>query len=217
VAVALTLPVESILLQAVSTSQTQAAKDWATSRTQSQLSAAASQIQSLPFEYRREVMRMVTPEVRAAVWRAHILRYVSSHSNLDAATQALLYNAAALATPAAFSAPTDEVRVQVGQIAEQIKVLLGPDEADFLFFRLGPKNLKIASALPVPQMLADFVRSNFVVEAAREDCDCSTDFGCDAPSHCDGNQVCDHVTTWPACGWWWNSECNGLCMAGING
>jgi hypothetical protein len=216
-AVVLTLPVETILLRAVSTSTAQAARDWAGARSSDELQKAASQIQSLPFEYRREVMRRLPPAARAGVWRGHIVSYAGQHPGLDASTQALLYNAASLATPEAFSNPTDELRTQLGVIAEQAKVLLGSDDADYLFYRLGPKDLKIASGLPASQMLANFVRSTFIVEAAPEDCDCAVSFGCDAPNHCDGAQTCTHITEWPACGWWWNSECDGLCMPGIDG
>ncbi len=215
VALALTLPIETVLLRALSTSTTQGARDWATSLSADQAASAAARIQSLPYAYRRAVMRVLTPEQRAKVWQSHIQDYISQNSGLDQATQTLLQNAASLATPQAFASATQAERSGMAIVAEQVAVVLGRDEAEYLFYRLGPKDVSVASGLPVAERLAEFVRSTFVVQADIEDCDCSTAFGCDAPGHCDGNQTCIKDDEWPMCGWWWNQECNGLCMAGI--
>jgi hypothetical protein len=217
VALALTLPIEAVLLRALSTSTQQAARDWASSLSADQAAAAGARIQALPFAYRRAVMRVLNPTQRAEVWQSHIENYLAENKGLDASTQALLKNAAALATPQVFASATQAERSEMTIIAEQIAVVLGRDEADYLLYRLGPKDVKVASGLPVSERLAEFVRGTFVVQADIEDCDCSTAFGCDAPSHCDGNQTCIKDDEWPMCGWWWNQECNGLCMMGIGG
>lgn len=217
VALALTLPIETVLLRALSTSAPQAAREYASQLSAEQLQSASANIQTLPFAYRRAIMRQLSPGQRANVWRGHILRYVDQNSGLDASTKALLNNAAALATAKNFANADAETRSEMTIIAEQISVVLGRDQAEYLLYSLGPKELKFATGLPVGQMFAEFVRGTFIVQAAREDCDCSTAFGCDAPSHCDGNQDCIKDDEWPMCGWWWNQECNGLCMAGIGG
>lgn len=217
VVVGLTLPAETILLRALSTSTTQDAADWAQSLAEDQVPPAAAQIQSLPFAYRRALMARMAPQARAAVWQNHIKAYVARHSNLDAASLALLDNAASLVTGDALSYPTSELRVQMSIVAEQTKVLLGADEADYLFYRLGPKDVTLASALPIGHQLTNFVRSVFVVQARVEDCDCHLGFGCDAPGHCDDGPTCNKYDTWPACGWFWNQECNGLCLLGMDG
>jgi hypothetical protein len=108
--------------------------------------------------------------------------------------------------------------VQISAIASQVVMLLGAGEADYLFYRLGPKDATLSGALPMTEKLAEFVRSQFVVQASREDCDCHVGFGCDAPSHCEGNVDCNKSDgTWPECGWFWMQQCDGLCYAGIGG
>jgi hypothetical protein len=216
VTAALTLPAETILLHALTTPSTQqAARTWVTSLTDAQTSAAASVIQSYPFAYRREIMRRLSPQQRSAVWQGHIKRYIAAHPGLDASTAALLYNAASLATPAELSAPTDATRTQISIIADQIKVLLGKSQADYLFYRLGPADNSIATAAPIAEQLADFVRNHFVVQARTEDCDCSRDFGCDGGAYCSGALTCNRDDEWPMCGWFWTQVCDGLCVAGI--
>lgn len=217
VALGLTLPAETILLRAVSTTSKQAAKDWADSLASDQAPPWAANIQSLPFEYRRALMGRLAPQARANVWRNHIYQYLAAHPELDISTAALLYNAASLVTGESLSAPTAEVRGQMAAVAEQVAVILGRGEADYLFYRLGPKDATLASALPFDQKLAEFIRGVFVAQARVEDCDCSLSFGCDFPSHCDAGPTCNKHDEWPACGWWWNQECNGLCLAGADG
>ena len=59
VAVALALPIETILLRAGTVTTQQAAATWATSLTSDQASSAARSIQSLPFDYRRALMQVL--------------------------------------------------------------------------------------------------------------------------------------------------------------
>ena len=66
--------------------------------------------------------------------------------------------------------------MKISAIASQIVMLLGAGEADYLFYRLGPKDSALASALPLGEKLAEFIRDQFVVEASREDCDCHVGF-----------------------------------------
>jgi hypothetical protein len=215
VAVALTLPIESILLRAVSAADPQkVAADWVTSLSAADVLSASEQVQLYPFAYRREIMRVLSPGQRADVWRKHILRYVDNHPNLDPSTAALLYNAAALATADTFSKPTDEVRSAIGIVAEQTSILLGKGEADYLFYRLGAPDGTFTSAEPIAQKLANYFRNVLVVQARGGDCDCSTSFGCNGQSGgCGGSGSCTRDETWPMCGWFWNDVCDGTCGA----
>jgi hypothetical protein len=216
VTVALTLPAETILLQALSTPSPQlAARHWVAKLSAQQTIAASRSMQAYPFAYRREIMRRLSPAERAAVWRNHIQGYIDAHPGLDESITALLYNAASLATPEEFAKPTDIVRGQVGVIAERIKVLLGKDQADYLFYRLGPSDGTISGAEPIAERLTNYVRTLFVVEARDEDCDCSSNFGCDGAAHCTDQLSCNRDEDWPMCGWFWNQTCDGLCVAGI--
>ena len=217
VAVALTLPAETILLQALSTTSTQAvAQQWVASLPDGQVSVMSKSIQLFPFAYRREIMRRLSPGQRAAVWQNHITQYIGDHPELDDSIVAMLYNAASLITPREFDRPTDAVRTEIGTIAEQIRVVLGKAEADYLFYRLGPRDNAFASAEPIGQRLANYVRGIFVVQARTEDCDCSTSFGCDEPGHCSSSVSCNRDENWPMCGWFWNQVCDGLCLAGLD-
>jgi len=219
VVVALTLPIESILLHALSTTDSQAvAASWVGSLSATDLTGAAAQVEAYPFGYRREIMRALSPAQRSAVWQSHIQRYIAAHPNLDISTAALLYNAASLATPDAFSRPTDDVRSAIGVIAEQTKILLGKSEADYLFYRLGPPDNTFATAEPIAQKLTNMVRDFFTVQARADDCDCSTDFGCDGQgTRCGSGTSCNRDESWPMCGWFWDQVCDGLCVAGLGG
>jgi hypothetical protein len=217
VAIAMTLPAETILLRAVSQTSKQAAAAWAESLSSDGLLAASEEISSLPFAYRRAVLSRLAPAARASVWRKHVQGYIDDHSNLDESTLALLYNAKSLISAESLSSAGGEDRAQMAILAEQLSVILGRSEAEYLFYRIGPKDVTMASALPLGDKLGEFIRSRFVVEARIEDCDCHMGFGCDAPSHCSDttSMGCTKHDDWPACGWFWNQECNGLCMSGL--
>lgn len=217
VVVALTLPAESVLLRAIGPGSVNVAQTWADGLSIGQVESAAAQVQTYPYKYRREILRRLSPEGRAKVWRNHIYTYVSQHADLDESVKALLYSAGSLATADVFNHPTEAVRTQVGVIAEQVKILLGKDDADYLFYRLGPRDGTFASAAPLSHRLANFVRTRFVVEARHEHCDCTPSFGCGEATYCSPGHGCFKDEEWPMCGWWWNTVCNGLCSAGLEG
>jgi len=211
VVVALTLPVESILLRALAApNQTTAAQQWAASLTPSALQAAAAQIEAYPFAYRRAIMTDLTPLQRAAVWQNHIQGYIQANPGLDPNSVALLQAAEGLATASAFTGPNPAINVAVSIVASQIQAALGNDVASYLLYQLGPPDLQTADALPIRERLANFVRAKFVLLADTSQCDCAQDFGCDG-GKCDGTTGCTPVTTWPACGWFWNETCDGSC------
>src|SRR5678815_2124817 len=90
-AVALALPIESILLDAISTPDArEAVQQWAADLGQDRLDRAADQIQAYPLIYRKAIMRALGPNTRAKVWQRHIAAYVDSHPGLDPAAVALL-------------------------------------------------------------------------------------------------------------------------------
>lgn len=219
-AVALTLPAESILLQALTTSDAkEAARNWAQSLSADQLKASAGAIESYPFVYRRAILRSLAPADRAEVWRHHIEVYIASHPNLDSSVVALLEYAASLATTDEFTTPTDVGRAQISIVAEQTTILLGKEDTLELFYRLGPHDVWFASGVPIGQQLANYVRGHFVVQADTEDCDCNTSFGCDGGgvAYCRGGVTCNRDENWPMCGWFWNQVCDGLCAVGLPG
>jgi hypothetical protein len=216
---ALLLPAESILLQALATpNEREAVRAWVRNLSADELGTAADNIQSYPFAYRREIMRALAPADRAAVWRDHIQTYLATHPGLDGNAENALNAALTLATPRAFADPTADDRAQIDTVAEQVKTLLGAEEAKFLFYRLGPPDQQTASVEPLAMRLSNAVRRMFVALADAEDCDCNVGFGCDGVSTvCREGTGCNVDDSWPACGWFWNQTCDGLCFAGIEG
>jgi hypothetical protein len=218
VVVALTIPTETILLQALATSSPQqAARTWISGLSAAQLDAIADQVQQYPFVYRKEIMRAVSPDKRASTWKNHIKRYIDTHPELDGGAVALLNAAVDLAESGTFSGSVSEAtKSQVAALGAEIKNTLGADVADYLLYRLGPKDGLFASAEPFSQRLANMVRSAFIALAEEQaDCDCNIGFGgCGSGSYCKENTGCRLDEEWPMCGWFWNEVCDGRCAAG---
>jgi hypothetical protein len=218
--VALTLPIESVLLQAVSTSDPKdAARQWAAGLSTDSLDRAADQIRAYPQMYRRAIMRAATPVLRSQVWRGHIGNYLQTHPDLDVATVALLQAAVALASPENLSAPTAEAQAQVRTVGDAIQAALGKEDAEYVLYRLGPRDGTFASLEPTSLILANWVRSKFVALAmSTRQCDCKVSWGCDGFfTYCKDNTGCPIQEDWPACGWLWNETCDGLCAGVFNG
>ena len=217
-AIALTLPVETILLQAIATpSSKQAVRQWVASLSSDDLLAAAGAIESYPVLYRKEIMRALTPEVRAQVWRDHIQTYMDTHPHLSSDAIPALEAAIALITPELFDTGGSKHRAETALVADQLTVLLGRAEAEYLLYRLGPKDEKIASIEPIGMRLTNFVRDMLVVLASADDCDCSAGWGCDGYDQvCRTGGSCNVDSTWPMCGWLWNDECDGVCSSPLS-
>jgi hypothetical protein len=197
VALALTLPAESILLQAIATpSSKQAVRQWVASLSTEDLLAAAHAIESYPVIYRKEIMRALTPDLRAQTWRSHIQMYIDTHPALSSDALPALEAAIALITPDLFDATGVKRRAET---------------AEYLLYRLGPKDEQTASIEPLGMRLANYVRDMLVVLATADDCDCSTGWGCDSYLGACRTNGCNPDTEWPMCGWLWNEECDGFC------
>jgi hypothetical protein len=212
----LTVPAESVLLRVLAaTSDSQAASQWASSLSSSGLQAAAAQIEAYPFLYRRAIMTALTSQDRATVWQHHLQKYLDAHSELSAEAVGLLWAAIPLITPDAVSGAGDNGDLH--EVAAAIRTLLGGDAANELLFRLGPKDLQTASALPILERVANLVRHELTATARAGDCDCSTSWGCDSNSQCGGDSGCTPDTTWPMCGLLWSDPCDGACGSGAKG
>jgi hypothetical protein len=218
VVLAVTLPVELVLLQALAApSEKEAITQWVASLSPEDLETASQDIQFYPVRYRKGIMRALTPAQRSFVWRAHIVAYLLAHPELDEATQLTLGAAIVAASPDALSNPTTESRERIRAVAEQLVVLIGRDQTNFLLYRLGPSDGMSASIEPLSHKVAGFVRGLATAFAEEGGCDCSTEWGCDIGARCDGTLSCTVDNDWPACGWLWSDPCNGLCRSGIEG
>jgi hypothetical protein len=214
IALAIALPAETILVQAVAEPSAETtARRWASSLTESDLDTAAALVESYPLMYRKEILRALSPDKRAMVWRRHLAEYVTAHPNLDSATVTAIRGAMALATAEAFSSPSKTLQAETRIAAEQIEALIGREEARSLLYRLGPADGTFASIEPLSHKFANKVRGWVVALAAGGgDCDCAQGFGCDGYStDCSGADGCAVDDEWPACGWFWNQTCDGTC------
>ncbi len=218
--IALTLPVEIVLLEALATPEEEAAVyEWVASLSTQELDLVADQVSFYPEAYRKEVMRALRPERRSEVWRDHIKTYVAERPWLSADVIPVLEAAIALATPQALSSPSEADRAQIRLVAEQVENLLGREEAEYLLYRLGPRDeFQIASAEPLRMRLGNFVRGLMVAEARIAGCSCALSWGCDGYStHCSSLLECEPDEEWPMCGWMWEEPCDGRCAAGTEG
>ena len=214
---ALTLPAELILVKAVAVDEQTASSQWVRSLTAANLAAAAEDIQRFPFQYRKDIMARLSVAKRAEVWVNHIARYRDARPELSS-EQVDALNAAIAAAAATFANPGDGTRAATKIVAERVQELFGADVTDYVMYRLGNKTtLMLASAVPWHQKLSDAVRARFVVNAnGAGDCWCNLDFGCDilALTWCDSSLTCTIDNTWPACGWFWDEACDGVCKIG---
>lgn len=217
VALLLALPTETVLLKALTTpTQKQAAQQYVASLTPGQVAAAGSAIESYPVAYRRAIMTALPAQARAQVWQNHIAAYLSANPNMDPTAAAALQEAIDLISPDLFSrAPTAAERAEVHAIADQVSASLGKDVAINLLYNIGPADGTFASAEPLTDRIANFLRRTLVVNAlGGGDCECNTGWGCDGAASCSGSSGCSTITSWPACGWLWDDPCNGSCIGG---
>ena len=212
----LALPAEGILLKALTVQSTEdAAEAFVAGLTRGQLHVEAARVASHRYAYRRAIMRALTPDMRSQIWREHIYSYIRVYPNLSAEAISALEAAARVASVDAFTAPTAAIRTQIAAAAAQVEAALGRDVAEYLLYRLGPKDGAATTVEPLSDKLAEFVRQTFVVSARIDDCDCSVEFGCEGAQHCSNATSCTVDSDWPACGWLWNWDCDGLCKSGL--
>lgn len=216
--VALTIPTEMVLLQAITQDSRTAAAAWANSLTTDALLIASGRIEQFPIQYRKAMLRRLGPARGAAIWQRHITNYRDAHPELSIEQVETLNAVLALISAETFAFPTTEERAASKELADRVDGLFGEDVKRYLMYDLGPRNVTfLAQATPIRQRLQDFVRAHFVVNAGDgERCDCVFDFECDARS---GDSICSAAATsgcsldptWPACGFLWLETCDGRC------
>jgi hypothetical protein len=214
IVIALSLPVEGILLQALSSSPKDVIRTWVSGLSLSDLQEVSHDLPAYPLDYRKAVMARLTPKMRAAIWLEHIDRYIAAHPDLSSDALPVLGALRTVITPEIFGTPTADARAQVAQLADQLSSVLGKDETEYLLYRLGPRDGTFASAEPISHKLANRVRGWIVVLANAGVCDCSTGSSfCGANSECASSSGCDVDDSWPMCGWLWSEACDGSCTS----
>jgi hypothetical protein len=218
VVVALTLPAELVLLQALSNPDPRLAiSSWVGGLDAAELDSAASRVQSFPLAYRRALLKALNSDGKSRVVRGHIQSYIDDHPGLDSTALVLLEAAKAFATPDVFDRPTAADRAAAQVIGEQAVTLLGREDAEYLFARFGPRDGRFPSIEPVSMRLTNWVRGLFVAMADAADCDCNIEFGCELNEYCKSGTGCAVDSDWPACGWFWMQDCDGLCRIVVPG
>jgi hypothetical protein len=214
--VLMTVPAEVILLRALVTpSQNQAIREWAEGLEPDALSRAADHIQSYPYQYRREIMRALSNEKRSEVWRNHLNAYLQANPQLDPAAAGLIRAASDVLTPEIFAGPTDKQLSELHAVATQLVATLGQEEAEYLLYRLGPRDGTFASFEPLSMYLSNMVRTTFIPSAQIWNCECNMFWGCmDWGTSCTDKVFCLIDNDWPMCGWGWLDPCNGMCALG---
>jgi hypothetical protein len=215
--VLLTIPAEILLLKALAVpDQKQAIRAWSESLSATQLSAELNRIQAYPVLYRRELLRVSSPDVRARVWRAHFDAYLQANPGLDVNTAELVRSLQSMLTPELFNTPGEAVKQQVAALANQVEAAVGESDALYLMEYLGPADGTFASYEPTAMFFTNKLRALFTPNAQQNwECDCTMDRGCySVAASCSYEAGCSVSSTWPACGWFWNDPCTGFCLAG---
>lgn len=219
--VALTLPVEWVLLHAMSTDATTESAQWVETQSQTSLQVAAETLEDYPYEYRREILRRLDTRGRVAAWTGVIVRYRDAHPELSP-EQVDILNTAIAAIGVTLRDPGPKSAAVARFVGMRAEELLGKDVARELLHSAGPRLVRLFSAsLPWHLRATDFVRTRLVVHADAEACNCNTEFGCYGNRTCvAGGGGCTVGSAWPACGWLWLEDCNGRCaqddQSGIN-
>lgn len=214
VVLALALPTEIMMLRVLATpSQQDAVRQWVGGLEAAALDQAVSEIQAYPYAYRRELMRALSPERRAGVWRDHVRDYAAAHRELDGSARDLLRAVeSAIAVDLFTSEPTEVSRASIRAVGQQVVAMLGRDAADYLLLRLGDVDAKSGSAEPMAMRIENWLRGTFAALAQAADCDCSTSWGgCPQGTYCNNIYYCAPDNDWPMCGWLWQEACDGQC------
>ena len=213
----LMLPAETILLRALVTpQQEQAVREWVVDLTEPEFASAVGKIQHYPLLYRRQLMGRLTPEGRSQVWRGHLQAYLAAHPELDAVNAGLISSASTVLSAEFFADATEERRASLHAVASQIEAALGREEAEYLLYRLGPRDGTFASFEPLAMFLTNKVRGLVQANATTAaQCECATYWGCyDSSTSCSQAISCSTDNWWPMCGWAWSDPCDGLCIYG---
>jgi hypothetical protein len=217
--VALTIPAEVVLLQAITMDGRAAAADWATSLQEAEVGSYSAQLDRLPVQYRKALLRRLGPKKSAAIWQAHLTGYRDRHPELSVDQTDALNAIINLISVDTFTFPTSAERTAAQVLGARISELFGAEATRYLLHDLGARQVPFANqATPIAQRLQDFVREHFVVNAGdAHRCECIDAWECDATT--EGNVICEKAaisgcvldSDWPACGFIWLETCDGRC------
>jgi len=116
--IALTLPVEVVLLEALATPEEDVAiQEWVEGLSIDDLDRVADRVAFYPVAYRKPVLGALTPIRRSEVWRDHIRTYIAERPGLSDDVIPALEAAIELATPQALSTPSAADRAHTIRVA----------------------------------------------------------------------------------------------------
>ena len=105
------------------------------------------ELSRLPIPFRKAVVAAVTPEVRRALWRAHVESFLADEAGLREPQRAMILDALA-AFPAIFGADQAAAEGQMRALEARMRELFTREEAGRIFATLGPP--EPPGGLPMP-------------------------------------------------------------------
>jgi hypothetical protein len=213
VVAALTLPAELILMKAVTLDAQEASSRWARSLSQTELAAAADDIQRYPFEYRKTIMGRLSKQKRAEVWSNHIAQYRDARPELST-DQVDALNAAIETVRATFLNPGNNAREATRVVAERVQELFAGMWRSICCIALHKKHHDHGERGAVaPEVVRRGACPVWVSADEGGPCWCRADFGVrpDCTDVVRRSVTCVVDNVWPKCGWLWDEDCDGVC------
>lgn len=175
-----------------------------------QLPTTLDQFVGIPAAYQPFVFNVLSPDTKAALWRAHLERYLEQHPKLTAAQVNLIHRAIDLVDlPSTFSTPNDDplwetlVNRPIQDLEQEFAKSFSRQEMAAILSRLSSKDTVRLQILEVDPASAK----------AAIQCSCSTvsDWCRPSPYRCYlNNPTC--ASTASGCGTLLQYACNGTCQ-----
>jgi len=221
VTVSLFLPLDLLLLGALREQRPEASVDrWVKLHAQT-LPQSQVDLKALPIPYRKRVLAALPADVRATLWRGHLLDYRGAQADLTPDQIGIIERAVAFSTSARFGDSLDQDgTVEAAEIEAQARRQFSPAELVPLFFTFGPDVRPRGAVWDTKGIsaLTWWLRAKLLVEARSGSCDCAVEHdwcglslvpsGSTCERGLDGCSVVPH-----ACGFMLVWDCDGGCKS----
>ncbi|HKO58929.1 MAG TPA: bacteriocin fulvocin C-related protein [Thermoanaerobaculia bacterium] len=171
---------------------------------------------------RRVVFRSVTPEMKAALWRAHVRHFLNSHPELSEAQRGVIAQFIAVIVPDLYRQRPDDAEWQAliglpfARMQQSASAILTPDLYREALATLGPAETDAAPAAQAAAKAATSRKAPLKTQPDycvgcwnAPDCECNMgDNWCGWGQTCAGDNC--KSDSW-GCGTMWQSICNGMC------
>jgi hypothetical protein len=206
-----TIPAELFAIHAILGEGSSPVSAWVTSLSPEARSEALTSVETLPLEFRRALLKELSPAERSDVWRQAIDRF-TTRVDLDNSQQALLRQVWDLASPDTFSGKSEKLAV-VQALSRQVKEQIGEEAYRELFSTAGPTKNVVQPQLPLIASLRTWVRNVAIVNADFTSCNCYHQNAVDCTGEtwfCSELQGCEF--SYFGCGTWYLEPCDAYCI-----